>query len=357
MIPVTKSFLPPLKEYEKYLEDIWSSGQLTNQGKLLQELEYNLKNYLDVKNLHFISNGTVALQLAINALDIYSGEIITTPFSFAATTTSILWQNCTPVFVDIEPNNFCIDVDKIESAITINTKAILAVHVYGYPCNVEKIAIIAKKYNLKVIYDGAHAFGCKYNGLSLLNYGDISTCSFHATKVFHTVEGGCCITKDKQINDKINLTKKFGFENDSFEYYGINAKNSELHSAMGLCNFKYILQIIKERKKISLLYDKLLNGYIQRPREVENFEYNYIYYPVIFKSETELLKVASALEDESIYIRRYFYPSLNKLSFIKNKTDCPISEDISTRIACLPLYVGLKKHEIEKICDIIKSNI
>ena len=189
MIPVTKSFLPPIEEYNEYLKKIWNSGILTNNGQLLQELEAKLKKYLNVNYFQFLSNGTVALQLAINGLDITEGEIITTPFSFVATTTSIIWQNCKPVFVDINKDTFCIDENKIEEKITKDTKAILAVHVYGYPCNVFKIEEIAKKHGLKVIYDGAHAFGSKYHGESLLNFGDITTCSFHATKLFHCIEG------------------------------------------------------------------------------------------------------------------------------------------------------------------------
>lgn len=357
MIPVTKSFLPPIEEYEKYLDKIWKTGNLTNQGELLQELEQKIKEYLQIKNIHYISNGTMALQLAISALDIQEGEIITTPFSFVATTTSILWERCIPVFVDIEKDNFNIDANKIEAAITPNTRAILAVHVYGYPCNVEKIEEIARKYNLKVIYDGAHAFGVKYKGKSLLSYGDIATCSFHATKVFHTVEGGACITNDDKINNKLKLIKKFGFENENYEYCGINAKNSEFHSAMGLANLKYIHDIIMERKRISECYDRLLKNCIVRPKKICDLEYNYIYYPVVFKNEQELLKVMKSLSKEHIYIRRYFYPSLNLLKYLDKTTSCPISEDISRRVACLPLYVGLTEGEIEKICNIIKSNI
>lgn len=223
---VTKTFLPPIKEYKKYLDKIWSSNQLTNQGPLLQELEIKLKRYVGVNNLHLVSNGTMALQIALNALDINEGEIITTPFSYVATVSAILWEKCTPVFVDIETDTFCIDADKIEKAISKKTKAILAVHVFGYPCNVKKIEAIAKKHRLKVIYDGAHAFGAKYEGKSLLSYGDISICSFHSTKLFHTIEGGCVIAKDKKVSDKVELTKRFGHDNNDHKCLGINAKAS-----------------------------------------------------------------------------------------------------------------------------------
>ena len=259
-IYVAKSFLPPIEDYQKYLRKIWETGQLTNQGPFLKEFEKKIKNYLNVKNFHFLSNGTIALQIALDSLGIQEGEIITTPFSYVATTSAILWQRCTPVFVDIEPNNFCIDPNKIEAAITKKTKAILAVHVFGYACDVEKIEKIAKKHNLKVIYDGAHAFGVKYKGKSLLDFGDISTCSFHATKLFHTIEGGACIIKNLKISNKLELARRFGHDGDIHKQLGINAKNSEFHTAMGLCNLKHIGKIIKERKKISSLYDKSLKN-------------------------------------------------------------------------------------------------
>lgn len=352
---VTKSFLPPLEEYQKYISQIWATDILTNQGPLLKELEAKLSDFLDVDNFHYLANGTIALQLALNALDITEGEIITTPFSYVATTSSILWERCKPVFVDIEPSNFTIDADKIEQSITPNTKAIMAVHVFGYACNVEKIEEIAKKHNLKVIYDAAHAFGSKYKGKSLLSYGDISTCSFHATKLFHTVEGGACVVKDKNVSDKLELAKRFGHTGEDHFQLGINAKNSELHAAMGLANFPYIKQIIAERKSISLIYDELLPK-IQKPAQQESLEYNYAYYPVVFENEKQLLKVFEALSKENIFPRRYFYPSLNKLSYISGE-NCPISEDTSTRIACLPLYVGLGEENITKIVRSIDENV
>lgn len=353
---VTKSFLPPIEEYQKYISRIWESDILTNQGPLLKELETKLSKFLGVDNFHYLSNGTIALQLALNALDITEGEIITTPFSYVATTSSILWERCKPVFVDIEPNNFTIDADKIEQAITPNTKAIMAVHVFGYACDVEKVYIIAKKYNLKVIYDAAHAFASKYKGKSLLSYGDISTCSFHATKLFHTVEGGACVVNDKnkKVSDKLELAKRFGHTGDDHIQLGINAKNSEFHAAMGLANFPYIEQIIAERKTISLIYDELLPN-LQKPTKRKDLEYNYAYYPVVFESEEKLLKVFKALNKENIFPRRYFYPSLNKLSYVSGE-NCPMSENISLRIACLPLYFGLEKQIVKKIAKIINAS-
>lgn len=355
MINVTKSFLPPIEEYNELIKRIWDKVYLTNQGPLLKELETNLKQFLNAENFHFVSNGTVALQLAINSLGITDGEIITTPFSFVATTTTILWERCKPVFVDIEPDNFCIDPEKIEAAITDKTKAILAVHVFGYPCDIEKIQKIADRHNLKVIYDAAHAFAVNYKGKSLLSYGDISTCSFHATKVFHTVEGGACIVKDKEVSDKLEFIKRFGFNIDDYQEVGINAKNSEFHAAMGLANLKYIKKVIEERKRATDLYDELLTGFVQRPKGSGDIDYNYAYYPVVFNSEKELLEVISSLKKEEISARRYFYPSLNKLPYLKDKYDCPISEDISSRIACLPLYPDLTNEEVIMICNIVKN--
>lgn len=313
-----------------------------------------MSTFLCVQHFHYVTNGTIALQLALAALDISDGEIITTPFSYVATTSSILWERCEPVFVDIEANNFTIDPDKIEKAITPHTKAIMAVHVFGYACDVDKIQAIADKHGLKVIYDGAHAFASRYKGKSLLDYGDISTCSFHATKLFHTVEGGACIVKNKAISDKLELQKRFGHHIDNHHCLGINAKQSEFHAAMGLSNFPYISQIIAGRKRVSDLYDTLLNGYVQRPKTQTDLEYNYAYYPVLFQSEDELLKVFAALHQNDIYPRRYFYPSLNKLPYISGQS-CSVSEDISSRIACLPLYPDLSSQNIKQICNIIRS--
>lgn len=355
MVNVTKSFLPPLNEYEDYIKRVWENRYLTNEGPLLKELMVGLKQYLNVDNINLVNNGTVAIELAIKALGIEDGEIITTPFSFVATTSSILWERCTPVFVDIDEENLGIDVNKIENAITNKTKAILAVHVFGYPCDVDKIKQIADKYNLKVIYDGAHAFASRYRGKSLLSYGDITTCSFHATKLFHTIEGGACICNSKELDDKIQSLKTFGNVNGIYEEVGTNAKMTEFSAAMGLANLKYINEIINERKKISELYDKLLDGKVVRPKTLEDLEYNYIYYPIILKNEEDTIKLIEKLNKEEIYPRRYFYPSLNTLKFIKNKIDCPISEDISKRIICLPLYNGLKEEDIIKICSIVRD--
>jgi dTDP-4-amino-4,6-dideoxygalactose transaminase len=354
-INVTKSFLPPREEYMGYIDKIWNSGQLTNNGPLLKELENKLQSYLGTQYLQFCSNGTIAIQLALRGLDITCGDIITTPFSYVATTSSILWENCNPNFVDIDKDTFCIDADKIEAAITPETKAIIAVHVFGYPCHVEKIESIANKYNLKVIYDAAHAFGTKYKGKSLLSYGDISTCSFHATKLFHTGEGGAIICHDENIHEKIIAQKSFGHIGDHHFALGINGKNSEFHAAMGLSNFPYIEEIIRDRRRTSGIYTEILKDMFQRPIELQGLEYNHAYYPILFRSESHLLASFEALNRKDIFPRRYFYPSLNTLPYLEKITSCEISEDIASRIACLPLYYGIKDDDIERITKILLS--
>lgn len=355
-INVAKSFLPPIEEYKSYIDKIYSISHLTNQGPLLMELENKLRSYLNVDHFHFLTNGTLALQLALSALDIRDGEVITTPFSYVATCSSILWERCTPVFVDIEPDNYTIDVKRIEEKITNKTKAIMAVHVFGYACDVEEIDKIAKKHGIKVIYDGAHAFGCTFKGKSLVSYGDVATLSFHATKIFHTIEGGACIVKNKEVSELMDIQKRFGHNLDDHITLGINAKASEFQAAMGLCNFNYMDSILKERKEISELYDRELNGILRRPKQQENLVYNYSYYPVIFENENELLEIFKVLNEENIFPRRYFYPSLNTLPYVKNEA-CPVSEDIAKRIACLPLYNGLEEETVIKICKAIVTSL
>lgn len=353
---VAKPYLPPKEEYYSYVDKIYETGHLTNEGPLVKELERKLSDYLGVENFQYVTNGTIALQFALKALGIEDGEIITTPFSYVATTSSILWERCKPVFVDIEPDNYTLDVNKIEAAITDKTKAIMPVHVFGYACDVDGIQKIADKYGLKVIYDAAHAFGSIYKGKSILSYGDVSTLSFHATKLFHTVEGGACIAKDKEVFDRLNLIKRFGNIGDEHYNLGINGKQSEFHAAMGLANFAHLEDIKQRRKTISEYYDELLEGRLARPSVQSELEYNYAYYPVLFKTEEELLRVFAALNQQGIYPRRYFYPSLNTIGYMPERYKCLVSEDISKRIACLPLYVGLKDSDIEMICKIILAD-
>ncbi|MBE0682581.1 MAG: DegT/DnrJ/EryC1/StrS family aminotransferase [Anaerolineales bacterium] len=355
MINVTKTYLPPLEEYVKYLEKLWASGTVTNNGVLVQELEAKLAEYLDVPFIQYISNGTMAIQIALRALDIH-GEVITTPFSYVATTNAILWEYCEPIFVDIDPKTFCINPAKIEASITERTRAILAVHVYGYPCDVKAIDGIAKKYNLKVIYDAAHAFGCKLNGSSLLNYGDLSTLSFHATKLFHTVEGGAIVAHTPQMADTLIKIKSFGHLGDEYYTLGLNGKNSELHAAMGLCVLPNVAGIAQRRRAICEVYDNELRGLgIVFFKISQDYEYNYAYYPVVFQNETQLLSVKQTLNSNQINPRRYFYPSLNTLPFLRTRQLCPISEDVSSRVLCLPLYESLEKQDVLRISALIKK--
>jgi dTDP-4-amino-4,6-dideoxygalactose transaminase len=353
MIPVTKSFLPPFEEYETYLKGIWQRNWLTNNGPLVNELELRLKEYLNVPHLLFLSNGTIALQIAIKALEL-KGEIITTPFSYVATTSSIVWEGCVPTFVDIDPHSLNIDASKIEEAITPHTSAILATHVYGNPCDIDAISTIAQKHNLKVIYDAAHCFGTKYKGKSVFEYGDISTTSFHATKVFHTIEGGAVFTDSAELTKKMSYLLNFGHNGpDTFAEVGINGKNSEFHAAMGLTNLKSIAAILKTRKEQSEYYNSRLKTLNVGKIKINPLcEFNYAYYPIIFKTEKELLKNLENLNAHRIYPRRYFNPSLNKLPYVTYK-EMPVSEDISTRVLCLPLYFDLSVEEMDLICRVL----
>lgn len=353
MIPVTKPFLPPQKEYHKYLKGIWRRNWLTNNGPLVNELELSLKNYLGIEHLLFVTNGTIALQMALKALNI-TKEVITTPFSYVATTSSIVWEGCRPIFVDIEPFTFNIDPSKIKSAITNNTQAILATHCFGNPCNVEAIQDIADEHNLKVIYDGAHCFGTTYQERSIFEWGDISTVSFHATKLYHTIEGGAVFTKDPEILKKMVLLRNFGHDGpEKFNGIGINGKNSEFHAAMGLCNLNYIDKILDSRKEQSKIYDNLLgNLRVKRQLIVDMVGYNHAYYPILFETEKIALSSKAELEKFEIYPRRYFYPSLTNLDYVESE-EMRNSNDIAKRILCLPLYTGLSKEEQRYIARLL----
>jgi dTDP-4-amino-4,6-dideoxygalactose transaminase len=359
LILINKPFLPPEKEYKDLVSSIWENQWLTNDGPFVRELEQKLGNYLNVNKLLFVNNGTMALQLAIKSLDL-KGEIITTPFSFVATTSAIVWENCTPVFVDIDKDTLNIDAKKIEASITDKTSAILATHVFGNACDVEAIEKIARKYSLKVIYDGAHAFGVNVSGKSIFEYGDISICSTHATKVYHTIEGGFLVTKNELLSEKIDAMRNFGFKDTtSFSCLGINGKNSEFHAAMGIVNLKYQEEITKKRKLLTDLYDKLLNNKaFSMPCFEENSNKNYSYYPLVFENEDILLECIKDLENQNIFPRRYFYPALsNSLNYVENNYELPIVNDISKRILCLPLYFDLETKEVIKIANILNQSI
>lgn len=355
MIPVTKTFLPPQEEYQAILKEAWDAGWLTNRGVLVKRLEEKLQAYLGVAYLTATTNGTLPLQIALKYLG-KGGEIITTPFSYVATASSIVWEGCTPVFVDIHPEYLTIDETQIEAAITPKTTAILATHVFGNPCEVEEVERIANKHQLKIIYDAAHCFGVQYKGQSIFNYGDVSTCSFHATKLFHTGEGGMMVSREATTHHELFYRHNFG-HNGPLEFYGlgINAKMSEMQAAMGLAVLPYMEYLIAERKKV-------VNGYgthldftrLKRLQIRSGTEWNFSYFPVVFQSEKQLLGVIEALNKADIFPRRYFFPSLNKLPYVASHA-CPVSETVADRILCLPLYADLSESDVRRICAIVNQ--
>ena len=357
MINVTKTFFPPLEEYQQQLQRIWKNQWLTNRGELVLELEEKLKKYLEVNHILVTNNGTIPLQIALKLLG-KGGEIITTPFSYVATTAAIVWENCTPVFVDIHPEYLTIDETKIEAAITDKTTAILATHVFGNPCHVEAIEAIAKKHHLSVIYDAAHCFGVTYNNKSIFEFGDVSTCSFHATKLFHTGEGGALFAKNTDLQHQLFYSHNFGHNGPlAFHGLGINAKISELQGAMGLAVLPYMETILSERKTVVDFYNEHLDFTQLKSITIrENTKWNYSYYPVVFKDETTLLKALEALNTENIFPRRYFYPSLNKIEYL-DVSEMIVSESIASRVLCLPLYVGLNKADLRQIVEILNFSL
>jgi dTDP-4-amino-4,6-dideoxygalactose transaminase len=357
MIQVTKTFLPPINDYMAFVQKAYDNCWLTNRGELVKTLENQLSTYLKLaeSQMLIMTNGTIPIQIVLKLFG-KSGEIITTPFSYVATTSAIVWENCTPVFVDIHPGYLTIDETKIEAAITSKTTCILATHVFGNPCHIEEIERIAKKHNLKVIYDAAHCFGVHYKGKSIFEYGDISTCSFHATKLFHTAEGGAVFCKDENIMDQIFYSHNFGHDGPlAFHGLGINGKISELQAAMGLAVLPHMETILMDRKKVVDFYKQNLDFSKLKPLKLrENTTWNYSYYPVIFENEDILIQTQKRLNEAEIFPRRYFYPSLNTAEFTKGEC-MPISEGIASKILCLPLYVGLTYDQLNKICLIINK--
>ncbi|MEQ8629280.1 DegT/DnrJ/EryC1/StrS family aminotransferase [Ekhidna sp.] len=359
MIPVNRPFLPPKREYVCYLDEIWERNWLTNNGPNVRLLEEKLQDYLGIGNKTvLVNNGTTALQIAIKALNL-KGQIITTPFSYVATASSIVWENCEPIFADIDEETFNINVTSIEALINDNTVGIVGAHVFGNPCDIEAICRLADKHNLKVIFDAAHAFSVKYEGQSIFNYGDISIASLHSTKLYHCIEGGFVTTLDMNLIRKCELMRNFGHDGPyQFSDLGINGKNSEFHAAMGLINLEYIDQIIEKRKSLVDAYESLLSVLpITFQRWESGATRNYAYMPILFESEEHLLKTTSMLESKEIYTRRYFYPTLDKLPYLSISDRIPVAQDIAKRIICLPLYFDLSVSEVEMICEIIKFSL
>jgi dTDP-4-amino-4,6-dideoxygalactose transaminase len=363
MITVTKSDLPPLEKYVEYLNKIWSNRWLTNDGELVQLLTKRLEDYLKTKNLVVMSNGTLTLQLALRALDI-KGEVITTPFTFAATTNVLMWEGLTPVFADIDRETYNIDPVDVEKKITDKTSAILAVHVYGNPCNVDKLQTIADRYNLKLVYDAAHAFAVEYHDAPILDFGDASTLSFHATKVFNTIEGGAVISKDSDVFEKLKLMRNHGIKSESEVVIpGINAKMNEFQAAMGLCNIDMVDEAIALRKMIYERYVELLSGFKIQFQKIVASKYNYSYMPVLFGSAAERDSVYSLLIKNNVKPRKYFYPLTVNFDYFKNegtdlvrKYKLVNANSIAERILCLPLYPSLDLREIDRIASLIERN-
>lgn len=356
MIPVTKSFIPEIREYSKILNRAFDNGWLTNRGELTLELEDKLKSFLNVSGIILMNNGTTPIQISLKLLA-NKGEVITTPFSYIATSSSILWENCTPIFADIHPEYLTINEELIEELITDKTTCILATHVFGNPCNIEVIEEIAKKHDLKVIYDAAHSFASEYNGKSVFSYGDISTCSFHATKLFHTGEGGALFSNNEELLSTAYYSHNFG-HNGPLEFHGlgINGKISELQSAMGLSVLPHMGKIIDSRKTSVGRYIGELKPGMQFLKIRPGTKWNYSYFPVIFKSEEQLLKVEANLKSRNVLARRYFYPSLNTIPYIKGES-CNVSESIASRILCLPLYYQLMPEDQDIVIQTINECI
>lgn len=353
-IYVTHPSLPPLDEYLHILEGVWERGILTHNGPLVQELERVLCGYLSVDKLVAVTSGTIALQLAIRALNL-SGEIITTPFTWIATVSAIMWEKCKPVFVDVQPDTFNIDPAKIEEKITERTSAILPVHVFSNPCDVDAIRKIAENHKLKIIYDAAHAMCVLYKGKSLMSYGDISATSFHATKIFQSGEGGACVTNDQKLYERLRRLRFFGHDdNKDIVDIGMNGKMTEIHAALGLVNMKWLDEVLRDRREKYDMYMDLLEGCsFVGFQHFSPDSYNYSYMPVLLEDKDRLHVVIERLNNMSIYPRRYFYPALNTVKVIAPYERFPVAEDLASRILCLPLYHSLAIADIEKICSII----
>lgn len=359
MIPVTKPYLPDRKKLDRYIDGIYERNWLTNNGPLVQELTRRLEEYLGVENLLLVANGTLALQIAYRVLGVSGqasdtpAEAITTPFSFVATASSLKWEGVEPVFADIDPDTWCLDPANIEPAITSRTRAIVPVHVFGNACEVEAIDEIARKHNLKVIYDGAHAFGVTYKGESLLKHGDAATLSFHATKLFHTVEGGAIVFKRKEDLETAKLMINFGLAGpEQIDELGINAKMNEFQAAMGLCVLDEMALVTQARKQVQDHYTESLAGHLKVQKWNESCQSNYAYYPVVLKDQAALLNTLEALKNEGVQARRYFFPSLNTLPISSVKSTMRHSEELSGHVLCLPIYAGLdeaSQMQIEKI--------
>lgn len=367
-IYVTQPLLPSLESVNEQVEEIWESKWITNMGRKHNQLAERLKDILKVRNVSLFNNGTIALLTALKALDLpYGSEVITTPFTFAATPHCISWNGLKPVFCDIEPKTMTIDADKIEELITPNTSAILAVHVYGFPCNVEKIDKIAKKYNLKVVYDGAHVFSTEINGKGIGEFGDITMFSFHATKLFNTIEGGCLTYKDNNLYRKIYNLRNFGIQSEELvEDIGINGKMNEIQAAVGLLNLELYKEEQRKRAEIKAYYDEHISGIegIYIPLMPENTTNSYQYYPIVIKDEYPLSRneLYDNFKTYNIMTRKYFYPLCSDYECYKSlksssKENLPVANDVKNRVLCLPYYGSLTEDVLSVICGVLNEPV
>ncbi|WP_455379893.1 DegT/DnrJ/EryC1/StrS family aminotransferase [Acidihalobacter prosperus] len=362
MTPVSKPYLPDRAKLDAYIDGIYQRQWLTNNGELVQELTRRLETYLGVENLLLVANGTLALQVAYRALGLTKpidgepAEAISSPFSFVATASTIKWEGMKPVFADIDPQTWCLDPENVEALISSRTRALVPVHVFGNVCDVERLDNIASDHGLKVIYDAAHAFGVVHQGKTVLRWGDASTLSFHATKVFHTIEGGAVIFRDREILRRAQRIINFGFAGGNrITELGLNAKMSEFQAAMGLCVLDEMEQNLAGRESVWHVYAEELGKTHGAQRRQIDCSNNYGYYPIVLNNESQLLELVSALERIQVMPRRYFYPSLDTVESLEPKEYCPISRELARRILCLPIYAGLDLNQVKRICDIVKA--
>lgn len=356
MIPITRPFLPPFEEFVAQCRDIWDSGWVTNLGPKTTELERRLSDIAGVGAL-YVSNGTLALNLAARALEL-RGDVLTTPFTFVATASAMAWEGCTPRFVDIDEASFNLDPTKLAAALTPDTTAIVATHVYGNPCDHEALQRFANEHGLRLIYDAAHAFGTTYRGQSLFSLGDVSTCSFQATKLFHTAEGGAVFSADPETIARMNSLRDFGgrFPPNQYVEPGINAKNSEIHAALGLTILAHMEEVVRRRQEQGRRYREALDGHVQLQQIAAGTEYNHAYVPVAFRDEAQLHAVVAALGEADVHPRRYFYPSLSTVSWAP-PSSTPVADRLAPRVLCLPVFHTLQRDDIDRICDIIRTTV
>lgn len=358
-VQVTRAVLPPLEDFLAHVQEIFASRQLTNQGKCVKRLEASLRDVLNVPALSVCGNGTVGLQLAIRLLGLNGKKVVTTPFTYVATLSALLWEGCTPVFADIDPDTLCLDPADVQRCLEEHpdTAGLLPVHVFGNACDVTALADMARRHDLRILYDAAHAFGSTLDGKSLFSWGDAAVGSFHATKLFHTVEGGCVVTHSEDDRERLNLLRAFGHRGDEHVCLGINGKMSELHAAMGLSLLPLLPDILAGRAERAAVYDRELrldaDSPLRRPRLAPGLHWNHAYYPVIFPDHATLMRAIEALRAENIFPRRYFYPSLTRLPYVDGRA-CPIADDTAERILCLPFWPDMEEDLQQRIAALVR---